>query len=88
MNKAEFIAAIQDLPNFSGLVSGPTLENTNEAGDEQYVVNIRFVKGITTYYHNIYFVVVKPGLPAEAVYFLVEPTDAAQTAAQIEKRLA
>jgi len=75
MTRVEFIAAVQALPNFSKLVNGPNLENTNQIGDERYQINVRFINGNKAYYHNLYFVIINPGEAGEQAYYLfVEPT--------------
>lgn len=76
------------MPNVAGLVTTPQLIGTNEAGDERWIINVRFINGNIIYYHNIEYVVVEPGTAEEAVYFLnVEPTTEKQSIALVDKNL-
>ena len=80
MKREEFISSLKSLAFCKGLVTAEKLENTNEAGDKFYRVNVRLVKDNVIEYRDIQYVIVGEGTPEEEVYYLdAVPTEASLT---------
>ena len=69
MTVAELSAVVQALPEFHSYYTTPELVETNEAGDQCYLVKVRMVSGVKISYISAYYWVKDLGLPSEEAWY-------------------